>query len=244
MQIDKSNKIFPFFIFSFCLHLAVLFAIFYNAQVKEDKFIQIPIDVDFISPVEVNKAANNEQSKPESAEKVHKVKEVEKDSIKIEKKTKKKEPKKKVEEKKQKVKERQKKEVKEVKKEIKKEDEELPNTKPGSNIDPFNVTSNSGNKGVMFENTNFKFSYYANSIVKKIRRNWQWASAYRSLRAVIYFKINRDGDVIATKIKESSGNTEFDENATRAIVLSSPFAPLPDAYTEDDLGVYFEFKFN
>ena len=254
MQIDKSNKLFPFFVFSLCLHLIVLFAIFYNTK-KEENFIQIPIDVNFISPVETNNFANNNPAKSESAtEKYEKKavvketkKEIDKYSIKIEKKSKKKEAKKKTEEKKQKVKEKPKKEVnKEVTKEtsVQKENDVFADAKTGSDTDPFNVPSNSGSKGVMFENTNFKFSYYANSIVKKIRRNWQWAGAYRALRAVIYFKINRDGDVVATRIKESSGNSDFDENATRAIILSSPFAPLPEAYTEDDLGVYFEFKFN
>ena len=96
----------------------------------------------------------------------------------------------------------------------------------------------------MFDNANFKFSYYTNSIVKKIRRNWRWSSSYTVLRAVIYFKINRDGDIIYTKIKESSGDEEFDKNALRAVLLSSPFAPLPETYYEEDLGVYFEFKFN
>lgn len=239
-------KILPFFILSVCIHLSVLFAIFYNGQEKE-QFIQIPIDVDFISPVETNNGVKNVSSEPKASEvkktAVKEIKEkIDTNSIKIEKKTKKKK-----EEKKNKTKEKSQKEIKKeapVKKEQNEtfSDDKVNNS--NNNIDPFNIPSSSGDKGVMFDNKNFKFSYYTSSIIKKMRRNWHWSGSYKALRAVVYFKINRDGDVITSKIKESSGNDEFDGNALRAVQLSSPFAPLPEAYSEKDLGVYFEFKFN
>ena len=235
-------KILPFFILSVCIHLSVLFAIFYNGQEKE-QFIQIPIDVDFISPVEINNnSIKNVSSEPKKAEDAPKkvIKEkTDTNSIKIEKKEKKKK-----EEKKYKPKEKSQKEIKKENPVKTEQNETFSDDKVGTNIDPFNIPSNSGDKGVMFDNKNFKFSYYTSSIIKKMRRNWHWSGSYRALRAVVYFKINRDGDVITSKIKESSGNEEFDENALRAVQLSSPFAPLPEAYSEKDLGVYFEFKFN
>ena len=234
-------KIIPFFILSVCIHLFVLFAIFYNGHEKE-QFIQIPIDVDFISPVETNNSINKAPSEPKKAEEAPKPVVKEKNdtnSIKIEKKTKKKK-----EEKKYKPKEKSQKEIKKETPVKTEQTETFSDDKVSNNIDPFNIPSNSGDKGVMFDNKNFKFSYYTSSIIKKMRRNWHWSGSYRALRAVVYFKINRDGDVITSKIKESSGNDEFDENALRAVQLSSPFAPLPEAYSEKDLGVYFEFKFN
>ncbi|MEA5001442.1 MAG: energy transducer TonB [Endomicrobiaceae bacterium] len=101
----------------------------------------------------------------------------------------------------------------------------------------------SPNKGIMIENADFKYSYYTSQIVKKISRNWQWSTVDSSYRALVYFKILKDGTVSSCIIKESSGDESFDQNALRAVELASPFAPLPDAYKEDSLGVYFEFKF-
>lgn len=262
MHNDKTNseyikaitkhKLFPFFVFSVCLHLFVLFSIFYNGQEKE-KFIQIPIEVDFFSPVETGKDSNivNEAPVPEKEEiKQETVKEakpevkekkIEPNSIKVADKNKKKEFKKKE---KAKTKEHKEKPKKEVKKEEPVKNDNSSVGQSGTNTDVFNTHSNNASKGVMFDNANFKFSYYTTSIVKKIRRNWRWSNSYIALRAVIYFKINRYGDVIDTKIKESSGDEDFDKNALRAVLLSSPFAPLPESYSEKDLGVYFEFKFN
>jgi len=111
MQNEKTNsgyvktitkhKLFPFFVFSVCLHLFVLFSIFYNGQ-KKEKFIQIPIDVSFFSPIETNSDTNMANDKPaapikeeikqESLQKIEKIepikneikeKKVEPDSIKI-----------------------------------------------------------------------------------------------------------------------------------------------------------------
>ena len=265
MQNEKTNsgyvktitkhKLFPFFVFSVCLHLFILFSIFYNGQEKE-KFIQIPIDVSFFSPIETNNKTNmandvpvaqaKEEIKQESSQKIEPVKneikekQVEADSIKIAEKDKKKEAKKK-----EKIKKHKEKAKKEAKKEesVKQENNSAKQVSKNTNVFDTN-SGGAANKGVMFDNANFKFSYYTTSIVKKIRRNWRWSNSYTALRAVIYFKINRYGDVIDTKIKESSGDEDFDKNALRAVLLSSPFAPLPESYSEKDLGVYFEFKFN
>ena len=104
------------------------------------------------------------------------------------------------------------------------------------------VVANS--KAIMFENKNFKYSYYTNTIVKKIRKYWQWSQTTEFYRAVVYFRILKDGSIDEVKIKESSKNEEFDQNVIRTVKLSSPFAPLPLGYTESYLGVYFEFKYN
>jgi len=254
------HKLFPFFVFSVCLHLFVLVFVFYNAKGK-DKFIQIPIDVNFVSPVEINNNTINEtlipnkqeikqEDKTEVKQEVKQevkteIKEtkVDPDSIKIAEKKKKKE-KEKEKKKKEKAKEHKEKPKKETKKEEPVKHEKSSTERTATNTDNLDTYSNSTSRGVMFDNANFKFSYYTNSIVKKIRRNWRWSSSYTVLRAVIYFKIDRNGDIIYTKIKESSGDEEFDKNALRAVLLSSPFAPLPETYYEKDLGVYFEFKFN
>ncbi|MDR3125121.1 MAG: TonB C-terminal domain-containing protein [Endomicrobium sp.] len=96
-------------------------------------------------------------------------------------------------------------------------------------------------EGLSFENKDFKFSYYANQIVGKIKRHWNWSLNYNQLRAVIYFKIHKDGSVSDILVKKSSKNSDYDKFAADTIIRSSPFPELPEGYPEGFLGVYFEF---
>jgi TonB family protein len=96
-------------------------------------------------------------------------------------------------------------------------------------------------EGLSFEDKNFKFAYYANQIVSKIKRHWNWSLSYKDLRTVVYFKIHRDGTVSDVLVKKSSKKDEYDKFAVDTIVRASPFPQLPEGYTEDFLGVYFEF---
>jgi len=229
MTEQHKGNIFPFFILSVAVHVAVFYTFFYQA--KQNVFIQMPIEVSFYSPeqqkttvAETNNQQKNEEIKKEIAEQ-----KVKKEDIVINKKEDKK---------------KQKKEDKIVKTQEKKvEKEDISDKKTiidGTDIKNFGVSQN---RNVMFDDANFKYNYYTNAIVKKIGKYWQWASSYSSLRAVVYFKIDRNGTVHSVKIKESSGDDDFDQNALRSVHLASPFAPLPEGYTEKDLGVYFEFKF-
>lgn len=93
------------------------------------------------------------------------------------------------------------------------------------------------------ESAKFPFAYYANQIRTKIDRNWQRSTEFERLKTVIYFRIERNGSLGSIRVKESSGDPLFDELAIRAIKLSEPFAPLPEAYEDDHLGVYFDFTF-
>jgi TonB family protein len=99
-------------------------------------------------------------------------------------------------------------------------------------------------KGLSFENRDFKFSYYANQIVGKIKRHWNWSLNYSQLRAVIYFKIHKDGSVSDILVKKSSKNSDYDKFAADTVIRASPFPELPEGYPEDFLGVYFEFVAN
>jgi outer membrane biosynthesis protein TonB len=95
-----------------------------------------------------------------------------------------------------------------------------------------------------FEDKNFKFAYYANQIVNKIKKYWNWSSSYSELRTVVYFKIHRDGTVSDILVKKPSKNAEYDKFSIDTIVRASPFPQLPEGYKEAFLGVYFEFVSN
>ena len=122
------------------------------------------------------------------------------------------------------------------KKEIK---EETTGDKTGSSQAVHFTPSNQ----ISLESARFPYAYYTSMIVKKIGRNWQWAVEFGKLKAVIYFKVQKDGSLSAVSIKESSGDEMFDQQAIRAVKLSDPFPPLPEGYDENSLGVFFEFSF-
>ncbi|MFH1367682.1 MAG: TonB family protein [Elusimicrobiota bacterium] len=96
---------------------------------------------------------------------------------------------------------------------------------------------------ITLESARFPFTYYSKGIEKNVRRNWSWSSEFERLKAVIYFKIMRDGSVANIQLKESSGDSLYDQQALRAVKLCDPFPPLPEAYGDDYLGVNIEFAF-
>jgi TonB family protein len=54
------------------------------------------------------------------------------------------------------------------------------------------------------------------------------------MKVKVLFRILRSGRVGDTKLEQSSGNFYFDQAAMRAILLSSPFPPLPEGFYKDD----------
>ena len=235
MRRRNSLGLVPCIVLSIIIHSFVFFALFYKNN-KKNVFIQVPFEVSFYSPVQTKVSEIVEQPK-EEVKPVEEPKPVEEIKPEVKKKKTKKVIKKDdiVVKKKEKVKKEEPKEEKAV--EEKTVEEKTQNTE--------NISSMvSSNKGIMLENKNFKYSYYTNTIVKKISKYWQWSSVTSAYRAVVYFKIARDGSAYDIKIKESSSDQNFDQNAIRAIQLASPFAPLPASYEDNYLGVYFEFKFH
>jgi len=63
-----------------------------------------------------------------------------------------------------------------------------------------------------------------------------------SKRVVVKFWIDRRGNVLTPEIEESSGDDTLDNSAIRAVIVSNPFPPLPDAYKDASLGVHFGFR--
>jgi protein TonB len=105
------------------------------------------------------------------------------------------------------------------------------------------ASSSSQYDGVRFDNADFNYGYYTNSIIRTIGAYWTWTESYGSLRTIVFFRIARDGSISSVEIKKSSGNNRFDLNAVNAVKRAGKFAPLPDGYRHNSLGVYFEFKY-
>ncbi len=90
----------------------------------------------------------------------------------------------------------------------------------------------------------FPFLYYLNIIQKKVTANWNFdyeGSVHQ--KVVVFFKIDKTGQIYDQKVENSSGIAFLDQSAVRAVLLSSPFPPLPDEYSGSFLGVHFGFEF-
>jgi periplasmic protein TonB len=90
----------------------------------------------------------------------------------------------------------------------------------------------------------FPFLYYLNIIQKKVTANWNFDyEGTVHQKVVVFFKIDKTGQVYDQKIEKSSGIAFLDQSALRAVLLSSPFPPLPGEYSGNFLGVHFGFEF-
>ena len=79
----------------------------------------------------------------------------------------------------------------------------------------------------------FKFPPYLVIVRDKIEQNWNPPPSAKAVKVNVQFKILRSGRVGETKLEKSSGNFYFDQAAMRAILLSSPFPPLPDGFYKE-----------
>jgi protein TonB len=93
----------------------------------------------------------------------------------------------------------------------------------------------------------FEFSYYLLLVRNRIAQNWTppagLVAGAQAIRAVVYFRIERDGGVRDARIESPSPVEYFDRSALRAVVLSDPLPPLPTGYPSASLGVHFGFEY-
>ncbi|MBI4727315.1 TonB C-terminal domain-containing protein [candidate division TA06 bacterium] len=88
-------------------------------------------------------------------------------------------------------------------------------------------------------------SYYLALILSKISRNWNnpYQGKKETVRAQIYFRIDKNGKLQEVKIENSSGDAIFDQSALRAVYDAKIFPPLPEEMKLSNLGVHFEFEY-
>ena len=92
--------------------------------------------------------------------------------------------------------------------------------------------------------SDFPFTYYLRQLHAKVSERWRRPPlvATEQTSAVIYFEIDREGQVRGDpKVKQSSGNEVYDQSALRAVIDSVPFPPLPREFPGQYLKVNFGF---
>jgi protein TonB len=242
----KTDNFLNFIILSVCVHIVVLFFIFKPGA--DSSYVTVPVEVSFFSPLRGAAGASAATSlqeksvpKPVAQPAQKPVKKAVPDSIKINKAAQKKEVKKQPAQK----------ETPKAKETATASDnlpnavEQVPQDKQTGNAVSGAAQSEAGGLGeggISLDNANFKYSYYTTALVRRIRQNWHFVASYGKLRALVHFRIERNGTVTDISVIESSGSDGFDAGAVRALKISSPFPPLPDGFEDPSLGVKLEFK--
>lgn len=133
------------------------------------------------------------------------------------------------------------------KKAEKRAEEQEPPPAPAAAL-PYASVGPAGLRGqVAVDAANFEFTYYLLLVRNRIAQNWAPPAGLtrggQPVRAVLYFRISRGGDISGLAIESASGFDYFDRAAVHAIQISDPLPPLPLGFGGVDLGVHFGFEF-
>jgi len=103
-----------------------------------------------------------------------------------------------------------------------------------------------GGYGEAFGTSSFPYSYYLQIIIDRVSTNWftainnlDYSGEYQS---VIYFKIQKNGQISDLKVEQPSGLPALDLSARRAVELAAPFPPLPADFENDFLVIHLIFE--
>ena len=101
-----------------------------------------------------------------------------------------------------------------------------------------------GGAGGLLDDATFQYGWYLSNMSSIFSRNWTRPikpDLAQAMRAVVHFRIQKDGRLADIVLEQSSGDTTLDRSAIRAVQDSNPLPPLPYQYGKDSLGVHFYF---
>ncbi|MCK4657005.1 MAG: TonB family protein [candidate division Zixibacteria bacterium] len=88
------------------------------------------------------------------------------------------------------------------------------------------------------------FPYDIVRATQRIERNWDNpVLSQKNLSCVIYFQIDRQGQIKGVAVEESSGNDMYDTYARDAVERTKELPPLPLSYAYEVLGFHLEFEY-
>ncbi len=118
---------------------------------------------------------------------------------------------------------------------------------PQADLTPRWFSSDSTRSTSVATDGDFRFAFYLAAIRNKIGSQWVPPPGVdaqgRPVRATLYFRIHRDGQVSVARVEGTSGYAFFDQTAMRALLAATPLPPLPAGYTDSYLGVHFGFEY-
>lgn len=89
---------------------------------------------------------------------------------------------------------------------------------------------------------NGEFADYMNSLKDKIQKNWNPPDNIEEGHVTVVFEIDKDGNLVYSDIKTSSGNLLYDESITNALKKSAPFNKLPENSSRQSLTIQYSFE--
>ena len=98
-------------------------------------------------------------------------------------------------------------------------------------------TSGLGSQIAGVEDPDFGYGYYLDRLLQLIDANWTRPPLGSGVKAILHFRIQKDGGIDELRVEESSGYNSFDLAALRAVQNASPFPALPASYRHDSLGI-------
>ena len=85
--------------------------------------------------------------------------------------------------------------------------------------------------------SDFPHAWYVRQVIQKVEVEWNRQNRLSEprQRPLLYFEIQRNGSIKLPTLKESSGNSAYDQAALRAVVDAGPFPPLPQDWARPSL---------
>ena len=131
----------------------------------------------------------------------------------------------------------------------KKEEKPAPRPEPQPVAAPTLPSAKVGSAGLSgdmsVDSNNFEFTYYLMLVRNQIAARWTPPSGLSTggnpVRAVVYFRVGRGGEITGIRIETGSGLEFFDRSALRAVTVSDPLPPLPLGFAGGELGIHFGF---
>ena len=88
---------------------------------------------------------------------------------------------------------------------------------------------------------NEEFGDYMSDVRSKISQTWTPPNVLEEGHAGVVFKIDKNGNVISSYIKESSGNALYDESALNSVQKASPYPKFPNNTSREYITVMYSF---
>ena len=85
---------------------------------------------------------------------------------------------------------------------------------------------------------------YMQEVIERTNANWKPPKTPYSVEVIVAFKISKDGRLLSSQIKKSSGISEVDASALRAVEITAPFRPLPYDYNGQSVDIQMKLNQN
>ncbi len=89
------------------------------------------------------------------------------------------------------------------------------------------------------------FKSYMKNLQKSIKRNWKLPkNLFQGRRTVLFFSVNKQGEVTFCKVLVSSKDEAVDKSALDAVKFAAPFEIFPKTSNNDNIDIIFKFDYN